>query len=160
MSSHSRRFALLAPLALAACGFSPLYAPGGTGARLQGRVLVDEPGDENSYLLTRELEERLGRGDTPVYGLTLAVLTSERQLAVNREGYIERFNLVGRADYSLRDLTSGAIVTSGFVENFTGYSATGTTVVTLAGERDARERLMNILADQITARLLAVDFSA
>ncbi|NNE52128.1 MAG: hypothetical protein HKN30_06965 [Sulfitobacter sp.] len=152
-----RRLLLLAPLALAACGFEPLYAPGNAGAELQNRVLVDEPGDQNGYLLTREIEERLGRGDSAVYGLSLVILTNERQLAVNREGYIERFNLQGRADYRLRDLTSGQIVTSGYVESFTAYSATGTTVVTLAGERDARERLMNILADQIVARLLAVD---
>ena len=44
---------------------------------------------------------------------------------------------------------------SGSETNFTGYSATGSTVETLAGERDAFERLMRILADQIAARLLA-----
>lgn len=154
-----RRLVLLAPLLLAACGFTPLHAPGNAGAILQNRVLVDEPADQNGYLLTREIEERLGRGESAVYGLTLVILTSERQLAVNREGYIERFNLLGRVDYRLRNLTSGAIVTSGYVENFTAYSATGTTVVTLAGERDARERLMNIMADQIVARLQAADLS-
>lgn len=154
-----RRLLLLAPLLLAACGFTPLHAPGNAGAILQNRVLVDEPANQNGYLLTREIEERLGRGERAVYGLTLVILTSERQLAVNREGYIERFNLLGRVDYRLRDLTSGQIITSGYVENFTAYSATGTTVVTLAGERDARERLMNILADQIVARLHAADLT-
>ena len=43
----------------------------------------------------------------------------------------------------------------GEVENFTAYSTTGSTVETLAAERDARERLMMILASQITARLYA-----
>ena len=46
------------------------------------------------------------------------------------------------------------IVASGNVQNFTGYSATGSTVETLAGERDAQRRLMTILADQITIELL------
>ena len=159
MSWPNRRFVLLAPLAVAACGFEPVYGPGGTGSLLRNRVLVDEPQIAETYLLTREIEERLGRGERAVYGLTLVILTSERQLAVNREGYIERFNLLGRVDYRLRDLTNGAILSSGYVENFTAYSATGTTVVTLAGERDARERLMNIMADQIVARLYAADLT-
>jgi LPS-assembly lipoprotein len=151
---------LIAPLALGACGFQPLHAPGNAGAILQNKVLIDEPADQNGYLLTRAMEDRIGRGDAAAYGLSLAVLTSKRQLAINREGYIERFNLLGRVDYVLRNLDTGQVVTSGYVENFTAYSATGTTVVTLAGERDARERLMNILADQITARLHAADLSA
>jgi LPS-assembly lipoprotein len=157
---RSRRLLLLAPLALAACGFEPAFAPGGSGAALYDRVSLDEPGDQDGYLLTRALEERLGRGGAAAYGLSVTVGTGESQLAVNRSGYIERFNLLGRADYALRDLDTGQIITSGTVENFTAYSATGTTVVTLAGQRDARERLMNIIADQIMARLLTADLSA
>jgi len=39
-----RRFLLALPLlALAACGFEPVYGPGGAGTALQNRVLVDAP---------------------------------------------------------------------------------------------------------------------
>ncbi len=75
------------------------------------------------------------------------------------EGNTRRFDLKGTVDYALRDLTTGQIVTSGKVENFTGYSATGTTVATLAGEQDAQVRLMTILADQIVTRLFAADLT-
>ena len=47
------------------------------------------------------------------------------------------------------------VLLSGNVDSFTGYSATGTTVATRAAERDAYERLMTILADQIVTRLEA-----
>ena len=70
------------------------------------------------------------------------------------DGDIERYNLVGTADYVLLDKASGAIVASGQVQNFTGYSATGTTVATLAAQRDAADRLMIILADKIVSELL------
>lgn len=156
----NRRFMLIAPLALAACGFQPVYAPGGSGAALQNRVQVDAPDDRNSYFLTREIEERLGRADSPAYALSLSIATTEEGLAIDRAGNTTRFNLLGAAEYTLRDLGSGQIVTSGTVENFTGYSATGTTVATLAGEQDAEKRLMNILADQIVTRLFAADLSA
>jgi LPS-assembly lipoprotein len=149
----TRRFLLCLPLALAACGFQPVYGPGGTGSALQNRVLVDTPGDRDSYLLTREIEQRLGRADAPVYGLALITVTREEAMAIDTQGNINRYNLIGMVTYALRDMTSGEILTSGKVENFTGYSTTGSTVATLAAEKDAQIRLMTILADQIVTRL-------
>ena len=160
MSLPDRRFVLLAPLALAACGFSPVYGPGGNGQILQNRVLVDPPGTQDSYLLVRELEERLGRANDPAFGLTMNMHISVARLAIDREGDTGRFNRIGVVDYSLRDLATGQIVTSGKVENFVGYSGTGTTVETLAGELDAQKRLMNVMADQIVTRLYAADLTA
>ena len=157
MSLPDRRFVLLAPLALAACGFTPIYGPGGNGQTLQNRVLVDPPGSQDSYLLVRELEERLGRSDDPAFALSMIINTSEARLAIDREGDTGRFNLIGIVQFSLRSLQSGQVVTSGRVENFVGYSATGTTVETLAGELDAQKRLMSVIADQIVTQLYAAD---
>ncbi len=160
MSLLDRRTLLLAPLALVACGFEPVYGPGGNGTVLQDRVQVDAPGDQDSYVLVRELEERLGRGDNAKFALSTSIRTSLAQLAIDREGDTNRFNRVAVVDYALRNLDNGSIVTSGQVENFVGYSATGTTVETLAGAQDAQERLMIIIADQIVARLYAADLGA
>lgn len=153
MSLLNRRTLLLSPLALAACGFAPVYGPGGTGAALQNRVLVDPPSSQDSYILVRELEERLGRSDNPAYGLSMIINTSEARVAIDREGDTGRFNRIASVDFSLRDLSSGQIVNSGRIDNFVGYSATGTTVETLAGEQDAQVRLMTAIADQIVTRL-------
>ena len=60
----------------------------------------------------------------------------------------------------LTDTASGAQLGSGVVNSFTGYSATASTVVTLAAQRDAEERLMVILADQVVARLLSTPLPA
>lgn len=153
--SWSRRAALLSIVALAGCGFQPVYGPGGTGSALQGRVEVQEPTTQNGYLMTRQLETRLGRANAPAYLLEVKLATGEEGLAINREGDTTRYNVLGAAEYNLRSAATGAVVTSGRVENFTGYSATGSTVATLAAERDATERLMVILADEIVTRLLA-----
>lgn len=160
LKQPGRRALMALPLALAACGFTPVYGPGGTGSKLQDQVLVDEPGTVEGYLLTRHIETRLGRGGSPRYALALAIATQEDGLAINALGDIERYNLLGAVDYVLRDTASGAVITSGRVDNFTGYSATGSTVATLAAERDARKRLMTILGDQIIARLFATDLPA
>ena len=151
----TRRGLLLAPLALAACGFQPVYGPGGAGAILRNRVLVEAPEDRDGYLLVRELEERLGRAAPPAYTLSLTYAALQEGLAIDRAGNTRRFNTLGAVDYALTELATGAVLTSGRVENFTGYSATGTTVATLAAEQDAQRRLAGLLADQIVARLFA-----
>lgn len=164
MSLLNRRLVLLAGLAplvgaLSACGFTPAYGTGGSARALQNRVLVDAENSRNNYLLVRELEERFGRATSPTYGLALTIQTEERPLAIDPEGNTRRFNLLGSVDFALRDLRDGTVLTSGKVDNFTGYSATGTTVATLAAQTDAQDRLMNILAEEITTRLIAADIA-
>ncbi|MEP4195041.1 MAG: LPS assembly lipoprotein LptE [Aliishimia sp.] len=154
MSLFNRRSVMLAPLAVAACGFTPVYGPGGTGTKLQNNVLVAAPENRDSFLLVRRIEERLGRSSAPAFDLSLSLETREEGLGIDSDGNTDRFNLIGVAGYALSNST-GDVVTSGTVNSFTGYSATGNTTVTLAAERDARERLMVILADQIVARLLS-----
>ncbi|WP_425044392.1 LPS assembly lipoprotein LptE [Primorskyibacter sp. S87] len=155
MSWSKRKLLLALPLILAACGFEPVYAPGGTGAALNGRVEVSAPDTVESYQLVRTLENRLGRSSSPEYKLDVTVRTAAQGQAITISNEIERYSLVGEAEYSLTRISDGDIVASGDVRNFTGYSATGSTVDTLAAERDAQERLMTILADQITTQLFA-----
>jgi LPS-assembly lipoprotein len=151
-----RRLLLILPAAaLVACGFQPVYAPGGTGGSLRGRVLVQAPDDEYTYLLTRDLEDRLGRSATADYRLDYTLITATEGQAINVNNETTRYSIVGQADYVLIRVADGQTVASGNVRNFSGYSATGSTVQTLAGERDARKRLMTILADQIVTRLYA-----
>lgn len=157
MSLLNRRLFICAPLALAACGFEPVYAPGGNGAVLQNNILVDPPSTKDGYLLVRELEQKLGRSSNPAYVLSLTINTAETRQAIDREGDTGRLNRIGAVDYSLRRTTTGQIVTSGQVDNFVGSSATGSTVETLAGEQDAQKRLMVVIADQIISRLYAAD---
>ena len=151
-------------LGLSACGFTPVHAPGGTGAGLFGKVRVQSPeeiradSDVDAYHLVRSLEENLGRGDGGAVGgdyrLDLTLSTRSEGQAITADNEITRYSVVGYVDYILTRQADGMIVASGNVQNFTGYSATGSTVETLAGERDAQRRLMTILADQITIELL------
>jgi LPS-assembly lipoprotein len=160
MSLYSRRTLIALPLALAACGFTPVYGPDGAGTALRGQVLVQEPSTQAGYLLTRHLETRLARsGSAAAYALDLEIALGEDSLAINTAGDITRFNLTGTVAYALRDSTASTVVTSGTVENFAAYSAAGTTIATLAAEQDAVERLMVILGDQIIARLFVLDLS-
>jgi LPS-assembly lipoprotein len=159
MSLYSRRSVLLAPLALAACGFTPALAPGGAATALLGTVYVQDPTDKNGFDLVERLEERLGRPESPRYDLAYTITTETVGVGFTTDNKITRFNLKGVIDYTLTDRASGTRVTGGRVQSFTGYAATGSTVAVLAAEEDARLRLMRILADQITSRLIAASAS-
>ena len=149
----------LAPLALAACGFTPAYAPGGAATGLLGTIWVQDPTDRNGFDLVERLEERLGRPETIRYDLTFTIVTEAVGVGITTDNRITRFNLKGVIDYSLTDRASGVRVAGGRVQGFTAYSATGSTVAGLAAEEDAATRLMRLLADQIVARLIAASAS-
>ena len=153
MSSLNRRFLLALPLALAACGFTPVYAPGGTGAALRGKVTIVAPESEEGYLILRNVEERLGRAQANVYRLTLTPVLERQGQAITEAGEITRFSIIGRVSYELRLTSDDSLLASGTVQDFAGYSATGSTVETLAAESDALDRLMSSLADRVTARI-------
>ncbi|SFR20148.1 LPS assembly lipoprotein LptE [Poseidonocella sedimentorum] len=145
----------LAAAGLAGCGLRPVYAPSGAGA-LAGRVAVTVPENRESFLLVTRLRDRLGApASAPDYRLDFDVSTRASGLAVTQEQSTTRYQIIGTVRYALRDTATGAESASGTVTGFTGYSTTGSTVATLAAERDARERLMTLLADDLTAQLLA-----
>ena len=150
-----RRSLLLMPLALAACGFTPAYAPGGPAAQLLGTVRAADPADKNAFDFVERIEERLGRPEAHRYDLGYRIITESVGVGITADSRTTRYNLKGVVEYTLTDATTGAAVTSGRVHSFTAYAATGSTVAGLAAEEDAAYRLMRILADQIVARLIA-----
>ena len=155
MSLYNRRSVLFAPLALAACGFTPAYGPGGAAADLQGRIRVSDPTDKRGFDLVERLEERLGRPEAPRFDLAYSISTEAIGVGITPENAITRFQLTGKIDWTLISRATGQRVTGGTVQSFTSYSATGSTVAGIAAEEDASLRLMRLLADQIVTRLIA-----
>ena len=154
---NRRRFGVvLAAAALAGCGFKPVYGPDGTGAALLGQLSLDPPQDRNDYLLQRRIEERLGQATAGAWRLSTQIKTEDIGLGFTTDGDITRYNINGTTGYTLRRTSSSEIFRQGKIQHFTSYSATGTTVATLAAKRDAEVRLMTILADQIIDQLLII----
>ncbi|WP_147126355.1 LPS assembly lipoprotein LptE [Shimia ponticola] len=157
MSSFNRRQFLLGSLALplAACGFSPVYGPGGGAQALQGRVAVQEPRNQNDFWLNGALERSLGVADDPAFDLSYAVSIEDASVAISSTNTITRRDLIGTATYTLRNRSTGEVVARGSVRGFAGFSNTGSTQATQTARQDANKRLMQILADQITQDLIA-----
>ena len=161
MSSFDRRACLLSLTALAGCGFTPIYGTGpeGQASTLRGRIDVAAPKDEEGFALAKRLEDRLGLPEAADLNLTAQIRLREDSLGFLPDGEISRFNVIGQVDWQLVRLGDGAQVASGSERSFTSYSATSTTVATTFAQRDARRRLMVILADRIVTDLLTRDLS-
>lgn len=158
--SWSRRSVILAALALAACGFAPVYGPAGVGGKLFGQVRSADPKTPDDFSFAGRIAERLGPDSNPRFALDYRLRIAVVPQAITPDEITTRYALNGSADFVLTEAASGKVVTRGQVSSFTSYSTTGTTIATMAAEQDAHERLARMLADQVVTRLMAVDPAA
>ncbi len=159
MSYFNRRHLIFAggALLLGACNFTPVYAPEGSGSKLEGRIFITAPKAKDTYMLTRRLETRLGRADPAPMTLSFTVSHGLAGLGTTATGSTTRLHRTGTLSYTLNNSETKQKIDSGSISNFVGYSVTGNTATSLAAERASEERLMNVLADQLVDRLLLID---
>ena len=153
---YSRRVFFLAALALAGCGFEPVNGVSSKSQMLRNTVLVQAPTNRVEFELVRNLEVQLGQATSKFYDLRYKLNVDEDIIIVSAAQEINRFSLVGVLEYSLVD-SGGVVLLSNTAKSFTGYSATGSTVATQRSKRDAYDRLMMILAKQVSNFLLTSD---
>lgn len=155
----SRRLLLAAAtaLALAACGFTPLYAPGAPASRMAGRVDVAVLEGEPGFILRERLTERLGPPAAPTHRLEVRLELRRYGVALTQQNVTTQFDVIGTAEYRLVPLAGGPAVAAGEVRAVTGFSApelqTASAFASLAAEDDAERRLAVDLAERIVQRL-------
>lgn len=142
---------LLVPLA--ACNFTPVYGPGGSGDVIRNQISVAEPATRLEFEVLSRLEDRIGFGAT--YDLDYVIETGRRDIAIDETETIERTNVLGSLAYTIRSAATGQIVDQGEVSTFTSYATNDSPVATAAASRDAEDRLAVALADQLVTRLFA-----
>jgi LPS-assembly lipoprotein len=140
--------------ALSACGFAPVHDPETGNSQLANRVRFADPQDRNDFDFIAQMQDRLGPAARDDFQLSYEITTASDALAITSAQEINRYNVTGSVEYKLVD-AAGDTVAQGTARSFTSYSAAGTTVATLAGERDAEKRLMTILADRVLTQLMA-----
>ncbi len=151
--------ALLATLALSACGLQPLYSGGSGGAVAGGLGAVTVPviPGRAGWLMHNALVDRLGTGDGAVSGARyrLDVRLDDRLeglgLLSNNTVGRERRSL--RARYQLVDLASGAILLDATAGSDGGIDVVTSEYGTVAAEQTALENLTRIVADRIVTQL-------
>lgn len=158
--------AVLAALALAACGFQPLYVQQGiseptVAAELQ-QIEVAVIAEREGQLLRTFLIERLtpgGRPADPTYRLTIQLRIETQSLSIQADDTATRANLDTVASYTLFIAGDPDAILTDQTNVTTSYNILSDQFATITAERDARERAMRQLAESIR-RDLALFFAA
>ncbi len=142
---------------LSACGLSPMYAGGGSGAVAQALAAVEVPAIEGraGWLVRHALQERLGAAGeaAPRYRLEVRLDDQLEGLAVLRDDTVSRERRTLRARYQLIDLSSGAILLDATDGSDAGIDVVSSEYATIAAEQTALENLSQDLAQRMATRV-------
>jgi LPS-assembly lipoprotein len=149
--------AILLPLALSACALRPLYGSGGDGsvAVALRTVEVSPIGGQRGWLVRNALNDRLHRqGESAArYRLEVELDDDITGLGIRQDNAISRERRTLRARYRLLDSATGSVLLDQTAAADAGIDVTGSEYATVAAEQTALERLSDMLADQIVARI-------
>ena len=152
-----KAFALLLPLALAACGLQPMYAGGASGAVAQGLAAVDVPPIEGKagWLVRNALVDRFAAGGTGAARYRLDVRLDDKLegLGLLSDDTIGRERRTLRARYQLIDLATGEVLIDATAGSDAGIDVVSSEYATIAAEQTALENLSKQVADRIVTRL-------
>ncbi|BAK68440.1 hypothetical protein SLG_37650 [Sphingobium sp. SYK-6] len=148
-------FLLLA--SLAGCGLQPMYAGGRSGeaARALAGVRVEAIEGKSGWLMRNALNDRLAAmGDGEARYLLKVQLDDRIEgLGVRANDVVTRERRTLRARYQLVDTSSGETVLDDTTGWDAGIDVTSSEYATVAAEDSALERLTEIVADRVLARV-------
>jgi LPS-assembly lipoprotein len=144
-------------LALSACGLRPLYSGGGGGstAQLLRTVSVSPIEGKAGWLLRNALTDRLGSSNDTVAAYRLEIELDDQiaGFGVRRDDAVTRERRTLRARYRLVEASKGTVILDATAGSDAGIDVVSSEYATVAAENSALERLTEIIADQITARV-------
>jgi len=150
-----KRLLPLLALALAGCGLHPLYQGGGSGAvaaALSGVEVAPIQG-RGGWLVASALRERFAATGSPRYRLDVKLDDQIAGLGVRRDDSVARERRTLRARYQLVETATGTVLLDATAGSDAGIDVVGSEYATIAAENTAQERLADIVADQIVARV-------
>ena len=152
--------AIVALAALTGCGFKPLYATGDDDETVTSDGLaatrIQPISGRTGQQLHNLLRDRLnpaGQSTQPAYVLTVSVSQTITELGIRKDETATRANLTLTAAFTLRDTKSNSVVLSSTSVSVVSYNILDALYATTVAEKDAVERGLRVLADDIRLRL-------
>ncbi|WP_460019504.1 LPS assembly lipoprotein LptE [Magnetospira thiophila] len=145
-------------MALAGCGFRPLYGDfraGDSPAELS-QIHVDRIEDRIGQQLQNYLFDRInpkGRPSRPLYSLRIKLEDSTNYLGYNEKQDVTRANLHLQAHYTLYRKATHQIIKSGSLTVTSSYNVISSDFATEIADRKARSEAARLMADEITTQL-------
>ncbi len=146
----------------AGCGFQPLLGRAGDGAdaiEQLASIRVEPIPDRSGQVLRNALLDRLTpQGQTPRsrYVLRISLLEPRQTILLRRDDIISRSSYSAQASYELRD-AQGQRLFSGSSSFSTDYEITASEFATRTSLENARDRVMELVANDIRNQL-ALEF--
>ena len=140
---------------LSGCGLRPLYG-GGEGGKVATTLSLIEVAPiegKSGWLMSNALRDRLGATGTAQYQLVVKLDDQITGLGVRRDNTVTRERRALRARYQLIDLAHGTTLLDATAGSDAGIDVVSSEYATIAAEQTALERLSEVVADQIVARL-------
>ncbi len=152
---------------LAACGFEPVYANKYNNRQHNlmqhiARVIVDSDAARSSQLLQVALEDIFnpqGQNYDALHGkYRLKVRLRERRqpIIIERTGRVTRYNLNFSAHFSIMPFPDDEPIYKGVARRISSYNVAASDFSTFIGERDARKRGLQELAQDISMQVAAI----
>ena len=144
-------------LLVSGCQLRPLYAGGSSGqvATTLSSVTVAPIEGQVGWLVFNKLKDRLaatGNGEAR-YRLDVELDDDIVGLGIRGDRAVTRERRSLRARYQLVDLSNGSVVLDATAGSDAGIDVVSSEYATVAAEQTAAERLSEVVADQIVARL-------
>ncbi len=151
---------LMAILGLAACGFEPLYgtrADGGPVSNELAAIRIAPIRDRSGQILRNYLLDTLTPEGAVVdsrYTLNVVLIEPRSELGLRRDDTPTRINYGVTARFELVD-RGGRRLVSGVAGSDTSYEITNSEYATLSNRVAARDRLLQVISEDIKQQLAA-----
>ena len=150
-------FLTVAALSVSGCQLQPLYSGGSSGqvATTLSSVTVAPIEGQVGWLVYNKLKDRLAAtgGSEARYRLDIELDDDIVGLGIRGDRAVTRERRSLRARYQLVDVSTGAVVLDATAGSDAGIDVVSSEYATVAAEQTAAERLSDVVADQIVARL-------
>jgi LPS-assembly lipoprotein len=144
-----KRFLIALALVLPACGFQPVYAPGGSASFASGNITVKEIPGRSGYMLRRALQQELAAGLPNLDSYATLEVTLEDKLTrlqFKPDGAASRSSYRASASYVLAGET---ISLQGSSDAETSFSVPDEPYGDISAQTNASDRVMRVLAGRI-----------
>jgi LPS-assembly lipoprotein len=151
--------AIAASIALAGCGFQPLYGDGGSSDKLAPQLASirgTQIAEHYGQVMTNDLHDGLNPHAlqvTPVYNLDVALREATLQIAIRADGTPSRQALQFTATWLLRRITDNQIVAKGTAKSSAGYDVLDNDYGNVVSAANGELRAVRDLSDQIQLTL-------
>jgi len=161
-ASGIRKFLLIPAICLlsAGCGFHPIYARSQGGddvATKLATVKVQDIPEREGQIIKNNLEFLLNPGNAPAaqeYSLKITVKDQHRELGINTDLRVTRYDVVPTAHYELISLADNKVVDSGHVTIKSSYNRTTSEFATYVAEENSTKLADQEIAEELRSRLV------